>query len=229
MKTKANQSGIAALIIIVIAVVAGISFTGYTILKTKSNKPAVSVTSGSQNPSSDNQQYLGTINKIDCSNAGVGCTEYVLQSQDQKSYNLIGKDLGSYLDKTVKIEGQIKPTPPPPTITVTSVEPVENTAEGTLKGQVFCTVKIGEDPCPSSSSIDIESIPVDPRMGSYGPIRKVQTDASGKYEIKLPAGKYDITPQPKTGFPVIVPIANPVTISAGQTTTVNINYMDGTR
>lgn len=104
--------------------------------------------------------------------------------------------------------------------------PDSEKATGTLIGQVTCTQKI--DPKPCATQIEIENTATNPSSGSY--MQPIVVDASGKFNIELVAGSYKLFPNKKPEYPMFVPpLTNPVEIKAGQTTTVTINYHDGTR
>jgi hypothetical protein len=106
------------------------------------------------------------------------------------------------------------PKPAPPITT-----PIESSSEGTLKGRIYCIQKVGDSPC--SSSLEITA--------STGTVRVIQSNNDGSYSITLPAGKYTVKPQPKPGYPVIVPVSNPITVPPDQITTLDIRYSDGTK
>lgn len=104
--------------------------------------------------------------------------------------------------------------------------PDSGKATGMLSGQVTCTQKI--DPKPCATQIEIENMATNPASGSY--MQPIVVDASGKFSIELIAGSYKLTPNKKPEYPMFVPpLINPVEIKAGQTTTITINYHDGTR
>lgn len=225
MKTRKAQSGIASMLLVVSVLFIGImSVVGYgTYRSRKTNKQSLPSMSSAPNVANV-KNYTGTVVKVTCTTAEPGCSGYQLRTQD-KSYHLAGAKVDNYANQTVVVKGVVAQDSALPTITITSVELVKT---GTLKGQVSCVQKVASSPC--STSISIETVPgSDPIQEGYGPPRIVQADDNGNYMIDLAAGSYKIYPQPNDGYPILVPISNPITISAAQTTTVNVTYMDGTR
>ncbi len=55
------------------------------------------------------ESYVGTIDQIDCAQAGAGCTPYVLAADNGNIYSLDGSDIkfDQYTDKKVTITGSL--------------------------------------------------------------------------------------------------------------------------
>lgn len=114
---------------------------------------------------------------------------------------------------------------------VSSVETVQMhdyPAQGILKGHIVCVQKVDEQPCVSTLSAS-HTRSTNPGESASNAAIPIKTDALGNFSENLYPGNYNINPDPKDGYPIIVPVNNPVTITAGQTTTIKITYMDGTR
>ncbi len=117
----------------------------------------------------------------------------------------------------------VSPSPTTPTNPPTSPMGIDYPIEQGIKGKVFCNDKV--DPVPCTTKVEIEPIPSNPSMGSYGPVKTVETDSQGNFSIELASGTYTITPEPKKDFPVFAPpLPNPVIVKDGAMTEITINY-----
>jgi hypothetical protein len=168
----------------------------------------------------------GTVNQNDCSKATNGCFGHTLESDANKTYGLVGPvDVSPYVGKNVTVKGKITSTPEGEAIKAVEVKPSPEQAvqNGIMKISVTCTQKIDPQPCASAIRIENEN-----SQGGVGPYQP--TDASGNLVVGLVPGRYIITPEPKEGYVLFAPpLPNPITISSGQTTNVQVNYHDGTR
>lgn len=220
-----DQAGFASILLVALGllVAAGIGVAAYKTYEVSTSRQPKEPANNPIRTQSTDQTYLGNVAKVDCTKVeALSCTPYILQDGSDKSYNLAGQNLDKYVDKTVKVAGQVSQNQnPPPTETI-KVASIETISGGILKGRVTCNEKA--DPVPCSASIEIQPINTDQ------PNQTITVDNTGRFSISLPPDAYELKPASKPGYPMFMPqFPNPVTITNGQTTEVTISYHSGLR
>jgi hypothetical protein len=106
-----------------------------------------------------------------------------------------------------------------------------NTSESGIEGQVsigpMCPVERPDRPCPDkpfAASIELQN------QDNQGNHLTVRSGEDGSFRVKLPPGKYKLTPMaPNPGAPPHAPPPQAVTVESGKYAHVTIKYDSGIR
>jgi hypothetical protein len=136
---------------------------------------------------------------------------------------LVAVVLAATLVMRSRPRNQPLPDTPPPT-----APPSQANSDSGIGGNVYCSQKIDRHPC--SAEIEVYPYVEYPSGSDEAIIAKVKTEPDGSFRINLRPGSYNLVPDRKAGYvQFLPPLANPVTVSAGQFARVEITYHDGTK